>query len=53
MDKSYRKTYSVAKIENNNVLSELDYDKDEVLIKELIPLFYNIGKNDIDFIPNN
>ena len=50
MDKSYRKTYSVAKIENNNVL---DYDKDEVLIKELIPLFYNIGKNDIDFIPNN
>lgn len=37
-----------AEIENNNTLSELDSIKDEKLIKELSPLFYNSSKDDIE-----
>ena len=40
-----------AEIEKNNSLSELDSVKDEELIKQLIPLFYNSSKGDIENMP--
>ena len=39
--------YKFAELENNNILSELDNEIDEDLIKHLIPLFYKSSKNDI------
>ena len=40
-----------AEIEKDNSLSELDSDRDEELIKQLIPLFYNSSKKDIENMP--
>ena len=40
-----------AEIEKDNSLSELDSLKDEELIKQLIPLFYNNSKKDIENMP--
>ena len=37
-----------AEIEKDNSLSELDNFRDEELITQLIPLFYNNSKNDIE-----
>lgn len=37
-----------AEIENENILSELDKDIDAELINNLIPLFYDSRKDDIE-----
>ena len=50
VDINDNKNLKFAEIENNCLISELDSILDEELINNLIPLFYNICKNDIEYI---
>ena len=45
------KDLKFAEIENDGVISELDVNIDAELINNLVPLFYNNSKKDIENMP--
>ena len=51
VDINDNKNLKFAEIENDGVISELDTNIDAKLINNLVPLFYNNSKNDIENMP--
>lgn len=51
VDINDNKNLKFAEIENDGVISELDVNIDAELINNLVPLFYNNSKKDIENMP--
>lgn len=51
VDINNNKNLKFAEIENDSIISELDANIDAELINNLVPLFYNNSKSDIENMP--